>query len=313
MTYQTIRPNFRRLIQGSARLERLATGFRWAEGPVWVPAFGVLLFSDIPNQRMLRLTGDGQLSTFRQPSNFSNGNTLDREGRLITCEHGTRRVTRTEWDGSVTVLADAHDAKPLNSPNDVVVASDGGVWFTDPTYGILGNYEGYAAPREQDANAVYRIAPDGTVRRMTGADDFVQPNGLAFSPDETTLYVAESGSSHDPDVPPVIRAFPVEGDSLGAGRSHCAVDAGLPDGFRLDSDGNIWTSAGDGVQVFDPSGELIGKIEVPETVSNLTFGGRARNRLFITATTSVYAIYVNARAAGSPVPTIDRWAGALPL
>ena len=306
-TYEVIDPAFRWLIQRNARLDRLATGFRWAEGPVWITAYGVLLFSDIPNQRMMRMTAEGQISVFRQPSNFSNGNTLDREGRLVTCEHGTRRVTRTEHDGRITVLADSHQGKRLNSPNDVVVKSDGSVWFTDPSYGILGNYEGYKAPVEQDAHGVYRIGTDGKVSRVT--DAFVQPNGLAFSPDESVLYVADSGSSHDPSVPPVIRALPVEGEGLGAPTDFCEVDAGLPDGFRVDIHGNVWSSAKDGVQVFDPKGNRIGRIRVPETVSNLTFGGPARNRLYITATTSVYTVYTETQAAGAPVPTAEMWQG----
>lgn len=289
---------FRDLIQPLAHLEQLATNFRWAEGPVWFPAGQVLLFSDIPNQQIMRMTPEGQVSSFRHPSEFANGNTRDHQGRLVTCQHGSRSITRTEHDGTITTLISHYDGGRLNSPNDVVAKSDGSLWFTDPTYGILGDYEGYRASQEQPCQGVYRIDAQNNAMLMTS--DFTQPNGLAFSPDETVLYVAESGSSHDDTVPSVIRAYPVNHDGLGAGRDHCVIDAGLPDGFRVDRDGNIWSSAADGVQVFAPSGDLIGKIRVPEVVSNLTFGGPAMNRLFMTATTSVYAIYVEAGPALCP-------------
>ncbi|WP_343079037.1 SMP-30/gluconolactonase/LRE family protein [Ostreiculturibacter nitratireducens] len=297
--YEFHDPRFRGLIHPSAHLEKLALGFQWAEGPVWFPGPQVLLFSDIPGQRMMRWTPDGTLSLFRYPSGFANGNTRDREGRLVTCEHGTRSVTRTEHDGSRTVLAAEYDGKRLNSPNDVVVKSDGSIWFTDPTYGILGDYEGYKAEPEQAHHHVFRLDPD-TGELAPVVDDFVQPNGLAFSPDESLLYVAESGSSHDDSVPSVIRVFPVEGKRLGQGRVFATIDNGLPDGFRVDRHGNVWTSAGDGVHVFAPDGTLLGKIRVPETVSNLCFGGPRGNRLFITATTSLYAVYVDSAAAGWP-------------
>lgn len=297
--YELKDPRFRSLIQPQAHLEQVATGFRWAEGPVWFPAAQVLLFSDIPNQRIMRLTPDGQLSVFRQPSGFANGHTRDREGRLVSCHHGLRAVTRTEHDGSVTMIADRFDGGQLNSPNDVVVKSDGSIWFTDPTYGILGDYEGYRSDPEQPVHGVYRVGTDGAITRVVH-DDFVQPNGLAFSPDESELYIAESGSSHDASVPSIIRAYPVQGDTLGRPRVHCTIDAGLPDGFRVDRSGNIWCSAADGIQVFAPDGVMIGKIKVPEVVANLTFGGPAQNRLFITATTSVYAIYVEAMPCGWP-------------
>lgn len=296
--YEIHDPKFRWLIQPQAHLEVLATGLRWAEGPVWFPLTQVLLFSDIPNQRIMRLTPEGQLSVFRQSSGFANGHTRDREGRLVSCHHGTRSVTRTEHDGSITLIAEAYEGGRLNSPNDVVVKSDGSIWFTDPTYGILGDYEGYKSPSEQPCNGVYRVDPDGTIERVI--KDFTQPNGLAFSPDESVLYVAESGSSHDAAVPPVIRVFDMVRGRPVRGRNHCETDVGLPDGFRVDTEGNIWSSAGDGIHCFDPSGKLIGKILVPEVVANVTFGGPAMNRLFITATTSVYAIYVEAHPAGWP-------------
>ena len=299
--YQVNDPRFRDLVHGTAHLERVATGCRWTEGPVWFPAQDLLICSDIPNERMLRITGDGQVSTFRARSNFSNGNTRDREGRLVSCLHGGRCVERTEPDGTRTVIADAFEGKPLNSPNDVVVKSDGSIWFTDPTYGIMGDYEGYPATPEQPVHGVYRVDPDGTIARVIS--DFTQPNGLAFSPDERRLYVAESGSSHDDSVPSVIRAFDLGAEGLGDLKDAgvlCTVDAGLPDGFRVDREGNIWCSAADGVQVFASDGTLLGKILVPEVTANLTFGGARGNRLYITATTSVYAVYVNTGAAGWP-------------
>ncbi|GAA4163518.1 SMP-30/gluconolactonase/LRE family protein [Shinella granuli] len=290
--YEIHDPRFLHLIVGSARLEELHTGCRWAEGPVWFSDANQLLWSDIPNQRILRWTPDGGVSVYRQPSNFANGNTRDRQGRLVSCEHGLRRVTRTEIDGSITVLAESHAGKRLNSPNDVVVRSDGSVWFTDPTYGILSDYEGYRAEPEQAARNVYRLDPEtGAIEAVIG--DFAQPNGLAFSPDERTLYVADSAASHDPALPRHIRAFDVaDGRRLQNGRVFCHIDTGIPDGIRTDVSGNLWSSAGDGVHCFDPAGTLIGKIRVPQTVANLTFGGPRRNRLFITATASLYSIYL---------------------
>jgi gluconolactonase len=295
--YQIDDPRFQRLIQSNARLQRVATGFEWTEGPVWFADHQLLLFSDIPSERMMRLTWDGQLSVFRAPSDYANGNTRDRQGRLVTCQHGTRSVTRTEPDGSLTVLADSYQGKRLNSPNDVVVRSDGTVWFTDPTYGILSDYEGYQAEPEQEAHHVFRLDPR-TGDLQAAISDFNQPNGLAFSPDETILYVAESGSSHDPDVPSVLRAFDVRQDgSLGPGRDFAKIDRGLPDGLRVDTQGNVWCSAADGVHCFAADGTRLGKILVPEVVANLCFGGPRGNRLIITATTSIYTIGVNARSA----------------
>lgn len=288
-------PRFRALIQPSARLDLLGTGMRWAEGPVWFPAHRALYLSDIPNDRMMRWTEDTGLSVFRAPAGYTNGHTRDREGRLVSCSHGLRAVIRTEHDGSVTTLAASHGRRRLNSPNDVVVARDGAIWFSDPTYGILSDYEGYEAPPEQDRNAVYRI-PAGGGEPERVATGFVQPNGLAFSPDEGLLYVAESGRSHDPEVPAVLRVFEVGNGGLGRGRDFARIDAGIPDGLRVDAQGHVWCSAGDGVQVFHPDGTLLGKVLVPEGVANLCFGGPRGNRLFITATTSLYAVYVNARA-----------------
>lgn len=300
MLYDIRDPRFRHLIVQSAKLEQLYDGCRWAEGPVWFADMNCLLFSDIPNQRMLRYAPDHGVSVFREPSNFVNGNTRDRQGRLISCEHGGRRVVRTEPDGTLTVLADSYRGKRLNSPNDVVVKSDGSIWFTDPSYGILSDYEGYRSDPELPTRNVFRLDPDsGELTIMV--NDFTQPNGLAFSPDETLLYVAESGSSHDRSVPSHIRVFDVvNGTKLSGDRVFCTLDAGLPDGFRLDTDGNLWTSAGDGVHCFAPDGSLLGKILVPATVANLTFGGPRRNRLFMTATQSLYSVYVAATGAQYP-------------
>jgi len=289
--YEIIDDRFRALFNGSAALDLIHTGCRWSEGPVWFRDGNYLLWSDIPNNRMMRYIPDGGVSVYRADARYSNGNTRDRQGRLVTCEHGARRVTRTEIDGSITVIADSFEGKRLNSPNDVVVHSDGSIWFTDPTYGIQSDYEGHKATPEQETNNVYRVDPQtGAIKAMVR--DFVQPNGLAFSPDETKLYVADSGS------PRHIRVFDVaDGRSLANGRVFCTVDPGLPDGFRFDVDGNLWTSAGDGVHCFAPDGTLIGKILTPERVANLTFGGPKGNRLYIAATSSIYAVYLTTNGA----------------
>jgi gluconolactonase len=298
--YEIHDPRFRQMIVTSAGLDELYSGCRWAEGPVWFNDANQLLWSDIPNQRMLRWTPESGVSVYRQPSNFANGHTRDRQGRLVSCEHGMRRVTRTEIDGSITVLADRFEGARLNSPNDVVVKSDGTIWFTDPTYGILSDYEGYRAEPEQATRNVYRLDPQTGVLSAV-VTDFNQPNGLAFSPDETVLYVADSGASHDGTLPRSIRAFDVvDGQSLANGRVFCIIDNGVPDGIRTDVNGNLWSSAGDGVHCFDPAGKLIGKILVPQTVANLTFGGPKRNRLFIAATRSIYSVYL--AVSGSQVP-----------
>jgi gluconolactonase len=289
---------------GNAAIERVATGFRWAEGPVYFRDRSYLVWSDIPNNRMMRwLEEDGHVSVFRAPSNYSNGNTRDREGRLVTCEHGTRRVTRTEHDGSITVLVDRYEGRLLNAPNDLIVASDGAIWFTDPGYGILGHYEGSKAEPELPPQ-VYRLDPlTGSAKVV--ADDFDQPNGLCFSPGEKKLYVADSGITHGGRSN--IRVFDVVGDKLSNGRVFAADFApGLPDGMRADVDGNVWCGMGwadpkeDGVRCYAPSGDLIGKIHLPETCANLCFGGRKRNRLFMTASTSVYAVYVETQGALLP-------------
>jgi gluconolactonase len=290
--FQTHDPRFRRSTMGNAPLKRLTTGFDWAEGPVWFGDHHCLLFSDIPNNRILRWSPEG-LTTFRAPSNFANGHTRDREGRLISCEHGTRRVTRTEYDGGITVIADNYLGKPLNSPNDVIVAHDGAIWFTDPHYGIMTHYEGHKAESELPCN-VYRVTEGGHITAML--TDFACPNGLAFSPDETRLYVADTGRMFTDD-PQHIRSFTWDGTRLTGGDIFYKPDTGCADGIRTDTDGNLWSSAGDGVHCIGPDGTLLGRILVPEVVSNLTFGGRAKHQLFITATTSLYAVALNRQGA----------------
>ena len=281
-------------------LEKLHGGMRWAEGPVYFGDQRCLIWSDLPNNRMLRWDEEtGQVTVFRSPSNFSNGNTRDREGRLVTCEHRTRRVTRTELSGEITVLADKYQGKRLNSPNDIVVKSDGTLWFTDPTYGISAEFEGGKTESEIGSCNVYCLDPRTGELRIV-VDDFSRPNGLAFSPDESILYIADSGFWPNPEAPHHIRAFDVAGDGLKNSRVLADVSPGIPDGFRVDVDGNIWTSAGDGVQCFAPGGDLIGKIHVPEKVANVCFGGPARNRLFICGHTSLYSIFLNARGVQTP-------------
>ena len=293
--YNIIQQRFNDCIRSSARIERLYDGCRWTEGPAYFPAHRSLVWSDIPNDRMLRWDeASGHVSVFRQPSNYSNGNTIDRQGRLVTCEHGGRRVTRTEHDGSITVVTDRFDGKRYNSPNDVVVKSDGTIWFTDPTYGIDTDYEGHKAPAEQDGSHVYRVNLDGSVTRVL--TDFVRPNGLAFSPDEKRLYVVDSGRTHVPDGPRHIRVFDVAADGALSGGAVFA-DKGNYDGLRLDDEGRVWTSATEAVHCYETDGTLLGEIVIGETVSNVVFGGPKRNRLFITATTSVYAVMLAVNGA----------------
>ena len=292
---QVLDDRFLTLVHPMSTLDVIADGFTWTEGPVWFGDRDCLLFSDIPSQRIMRWSETEGLSCYRAGSGFNNGNTRDRQGRLIGCRHGYRDVVRTETDGSLTVLADSFEGNRLNSPNDVVVGSDGVVWFTDPTYGIISNFEGYRAAPEQGARNVYRLTPDGDLSVAVG--DFVQPNGLCFSPDEATLYIAESGSSHDESVPSVIRKFAVEDGRLSDAGVFAEIDTGLPDGLRCDVEGNVWSSAADGVHCFAPDGTLLGKILVPQVVSNLCFGGRDGRRMFITATQAVYRVFVDVLGA----------------
>ncbi|MCC7321749.1 MAG: SMP-30/gluconolactonase/LRE family protein [Rubellimicrobium sp.] len=307
MDFEQYDSAFRDLHVASARVDRLWSGARWTEGPVWFADMNCLLFSDIPNDRILRFSPDpvgsdglGSISVFRAPSRFANGHTRDRQGRLVSCQHGTRSVTRTEWDGTITVLADSYRGRRLNAPNDVVVSADGAIWFTDPTYGSMSDYEGVRGEIEQDARNVFRIDPaTGALESM--CDDFTQPNGLAFAPDEGTLYVADSARSHDPDFPPHVRTFRVGAQGrLSGGEEFCLIDSGLPDGIRVDDAGRLWSSAFDGVHCFDTAGQLIGKVKVPETVSNLCFGGARRNRLYMTGTTSLYAVTLCVNGAQRP-------------
>jgi gluconolactonase len=286
---------FAQLFAGYMRVTRHWTGAIWSEGPAWFAAGRYLIWSDIPNNRMLRFVEEsGQVSVFRQPSNNSNGNTVDNQGRLITCEHLTRRVTRTEFDGSIKVVADGFEAKRFNSPNDAVVKSDDSIWFTDPAYGIDGDNEGDPATPEIDGCHVYRIDPKtGAVTRLI--DNMVRPNGIAFSPDEKLLYVADTGATHKEKTPRAIRRYSVNADGKsvkGPGEifAELAPEDGLYDGFRVDRSGRIWTSTGKGVYCYEPDGTLIGKILIPEIVANVTFGGAKRNRLFICGTTSLYSV-----------------------
>ena len=295
---QALSTGFERYRLFNAAVELLYTGCRWAEGPVWFGDGRYLLWSDIPNNRILKWEEEtGQVSAWRKPSNYANGNTRDRQGRLVTCEHGGRRITRTEYDGSLTVLADEYGGKPLNSPNDVIVASDGAVWFTDPVFGILGDYEGDKAESE-NPQVLYRLdVQAGSL--VVVADEIRGPNGLCFSPDEKILYVVESRGEPNRN----ILAYDVDADWRLSNR-RILIDAGpggAPDGMRCDEDGNLWCGWGmgkpelDGVRVFSPEGEAIGQISLPERCANVCFGGRLRNRLFMAASQSVYALYVNTR------------------
>ncbi|QPC85997.1 SMP-30/gluconolactonase/LRE family protein [Mesorhizobium sp. NBSH29] len=285
--YEVLDSRFSSLFKDTAQVEKLYTGCRWAEGTAWFAAGRYLVWSDIPNNRMLRYDEtDGSVSTFRQPSGNSNGNTVDRQGRLVTCEHSGRRVSRTEFDGSITTLADRWKGKRLNSPNDVVVKSDGSIWFTDPSYGIDSDYEGDKATSEIGKSQVYRVDPTtGSVEAVI--TDMIQPNGLAFSPDESLLYVSDTGET---DKPVHMRVFDVKGDRLANGRPFANCTVGLFDGFRFDEAGHLWTSAGDGVHCYHPDGTLLGKVKVPEIVANCDFGGVKRNCLYMAGTTSLYVV-----------------------
>jgi len=295
---EVLDPRFARLRLGHAAVERIATGCRWSEGPVWFGDGRYLLWSDIPNNRIMRwLEETGEVSVFRSPSHNANGNTRDRQGRLVTCEHDARRVTRTEHDGTVTVLIDRFDGKRLNAPNDVVVKSDGSIWFTDPGYGILFNYEGHRAEFELPPTRVYRLDPAAGTATVV-LDDMGRPNGLCFSHDESRLYVVDTGIQ-----PRVIRVYDVVGGTrLANGRLFVDMSPGTSDGIRCDTEGNVWAAASggedfDGVHVFAPDGNRIGRIHLPERCANVCFGGVKRNRLFMAASQSVYALYVEAQGA----------------
>jgi gluconolactonase len=289
-------PEFLTFFPAGAALTKLATGFIWAEGPVWLSEFNELRFSDIPNNRMMRWSPTGGLSTFRQPSQRTNGHTRDLDGNMISCEHGGRCVSRTYLDGRYEVLVTHWNGKRLNSPNDVVVKSDGTIWFTDPPYGIISNHEGIKAESEIGKNQVYRFDP-ATGDLSVVADDFDRPNGLAFSPDESEIYIADSGYARGADYgfderyPRHVRALKViDGKKLGQSRVLAVIEPKVPDGLRVDTEGLIWISSGDGIHCYTKEGKRLGRILVPETVANLTFGGFGKSRMFICATTSIYAI-----------------------
>ncbi|MDQ2779459.1 MAG: SMP-30/gluconolactonase/LRE family protein [Pseudomonadota bacterium] len=293
-------PRFASLVLANAALEPLLQGARWLEGPVWFADHGLLLVSDIPNDRILRVTEAGEVSVYRQPAGYANGHARDREGRLVGCSHGRRCIERTALDGRVETLVDHYRGKRLNAPNDIVVKRDGSIWFTDPHYGIETNYEGVKQAPELPP-AVYCFDPaTGELRCV--ADDFDGPNGLAFSPDERLLYVAESGTQFAPEPKRHIRAFDVaaDGRSLMSGRVFHTVTPGYADGFRCDEEGNLWSSASDGVHCIAPSGELLGRIYTPHAVSNLCFGGRLMSRLFLCCGDTLYALSINRRAAPWP-------------
>ena len=296
--FEVIDPVFGTYVMGNAPVKQLATGFDWVEGPVWFGDANCLLFSDIPNNRIMRWSPDTGISIYREPSNYSNGHTRDREGRLLSCEHGFRRVTRTEHDGSITVIADQFEGKSLNSPNDIIVKSDGSIWFSDPHYGIMTNYEGFKSEQELPCH-VYRVDPsDKSITAVV--TDMACPNGLAFSKDESRLYVADTGKMFDENAQRHIRVYDVDGGTVKNGAHFHTVDPGASDGFRLDSDDNIWTSAADGVHCISQDGRLLGKILVPELVSNICFGGRAKHQLFMTATTSIYSVILNREGLQRP-------------
>lgn len=290
---------FARYLLANAALEELASGFRWIEGPVWMGDWDCLLFQDLPRDRTMRWSERDGVSVFRAPSDYANGQARDREGRLVACAHRARRVTRTEHDGRITVLADRHGGRRLNAPNDVVVHSDGTIWFTDPLYGIANDYEGGRQDSEQPP-ALYRLDP-ATGRLAVAADDLDGPNGLAFSPDERRLYVCETGDQAHENPQQHIRVFDVAEDGgLTGGAVFHAVSPGYCDGLKADADGNLWASAADGVHCLSPDGVLLGKVLVPHRVSNVAFGGLHRNRLFIAGSQHLYAIHLDRRGAALP-------------
>jgi gluconolactonase len=304
---EIIEPEFRHYVLPNAPLLKLADGFGWLEGPVWFADHDCLIVSDIPNDRLMRWSENSGITVFRTPSGFTNGNTRDRMGRLVSCSHRQRCIFRTEWDGTLRVLADRYQGKRLNSPNDVVCHSDGSLWFTDPTYGISTDYEG-GRQKSELPPAVYRLDEDGELALV--ADDFEGPNGLAFSPDERLLYIAETGRQFDAHPRQYIRVFDVAANSmqqssssrtpLGNGRVFHQTTPGSTDGLRVDEDGNLWASAADGVHCISPEGVVLGKVRTPYPVANLTFGGRNHSRLFICGSHTLYALYTNQRGAARP-------------
>ena len=293
-------PRFERLVPSQAELVRLADGAIWAEGPVYLPDQDAVVWSDVRRNLVRRWSAADGARDLYQPSDFSNGHTLDDDGRVLACEHGLRRVSRYERDGSRTTVIDRYEGKRLNSPNDIVVASDGAIWFTDPPYGILDDSEGYRADSELGGCFVFRL--DRTTGELTIATDALEhPNGLAFSPDETTLYVSDTSISRVEGGNHHIVAFDViDGDRLGSSRIFDVMDPGVSDGLRVDVEGNVWTSAGDGIHVLDASGVELGRILLPEAASNCTFGGFDGRRLFITATSTLWAVQVGIRGAVTP-------------
>lgn len=297
--FEIIDKRFSRFVLANAPLEKLGEGFRWLEGPVWFGDRNCLLFSDIPNDRIMHWSEETGISVFRRPAGFPNGHTRDREGRLITCSHHGRCVLRTELDGAITVLAERFAGKRLNSPNDVIVKSDGTIWFSDPPYGIVTDYEGGKQEQEQPAR-VYRLDPrTGALSVVT--DDFDGPNGLCFSPDERRLYIVNTGIKFGENPVKHIRVLDIDATGVPKNdRVFHMITVGNADGIRCDEEGNLWSSARDGVHCIDPSGVLLGKIKVPSRVSNITFGGRYRSRLFICASQALFAIYTNQRGAQRP-------------
>ena len=290
--FEIFEANFKSMINDDAQFLTLHSGSQWSEGPVFLHHRDMVIWSDIPNDRMLSWTPTSGSDIFRYPSGYSNGNFLDLQARLLTCEHGNRRISRTEKNGEIITIVDNFNGNRLNSPNDLVVKSDGAIWFTDPPYGILSDKEGYKSESELEGNFVFRYDPLEDQLSLI-SDDFDKPNGIAFSPDEKLLYIADSGD------PKNIRVFNVsdDGKSINNGRVFTEISPGVPDGFRVDSEGNIFTSASDGIQVFTPSGVLLGKILVPERTANCAFGGSFKDTLFITASTSLYSIKMNVTGA----------------
>ena len=294
--YEFMDKSFGYLVSSSANIDKIWSQGIWTEGPAYFPAHKSLIWSDIPNNRIMRYDETtGEVGVFRHHANFTNGNAIDQQGRLISCEQGTRRLTRTEHNGDITILVEKFRGKRFNSPNDVVIKSDDTIWFTDPAYGIETDFEGHRAESEIGNDNVYRLNPE-TGDSQIVADDFNRPNGLAFSPDETVLYIVDSGGWRFPDNPHHMRNFDVsQENTLSGGAVFAECTKGVFDGFRLDEQGHIWTSAEDGVHCYHPDGRLLGKILIPEGVSNLTFGGERNNRLFITATSSLYTVLIRVK------------------